>query len=188
MLAHVEGWCASPDDLVAPLLAEIPWGDHQIRLFGRTIAEPRRSAWMGEVGYRYSGRTLAPAPLTPTVAALRSLLESQLGWPLPGVLANLYRDGRDAMGWHADDERELGAEPLIASLSFGATRRFVVKARAEGATAIALPLTSGSLVVMGGALQRTHRHALPRALRVSAPRVNLTYRWFPDPRSARRGG
>lgn len=172
------GWVDDADAGFAALRDEIPWAATSIRMFGREVAEPRRTAWLGEVTYTYSGRARAPAPMTPTVARLRAALEATLGVALPGCLANLYRDGRDAMGWHADDEPELGPEPLVASLSFGARRRFLLKPRGGGA-AVRLDLGPGDLLVMAGTSQRTHVHALPRALRVAAPRVNLTFRAFP---------
>jgi alkylated DNA repair dioxygenase AlkB len=174
----VPGWVRDADACFDAILAEIPWAATTIRMFGRELAEPRRTAWLGEVAYTYSGRARLPAPMTPTVARLRAALEATLGASLPGCLANLYRDGDDAMGWHADDEPELGAEPLVASLSFGAARRFLLKPR-EGGSSIRLELGPGDLLVMAGTSQVTHVHALPRMRRVAAPRINLTYRAFP---------
>jgi len=92
------------------------------------------------------------------------------------VLANLYRDGRDSMGWHSDDEPELGAQPAIASLSLGSTRRFVLKHRNDPSRKFALELPHGSLLLMRGATQANYRHALPRTARPVGPRINLTFR------------
>lgn len=178
LVTLLPGWAPEAEACFDALLAEIPWAATTIRLFGREVAEPRRTAWLGEVTYTYSGRARAPAPMTPTVAWLRAALEATLGVALPGCLANLYRDGDDAMGWHADDEPELGPRPLVASLSFGACRRFSIKPRAGGA-ATRLELGPGDLLVMAGTSQGTHVHALPRMRRVTAARINLTYRAFP---------
>jgi alkylated DNA repair dioxygenase AlkB len=92
------------------------------------------------------------------------------------VLANLYRDGRDSMGWHSDDEPELGSQPAIGSLSLGATRRFVLKHRNDPSRKLVLELPHGSLLVMRGATQANYRHALPRTSRPVGPRINLTFR------------
>jgi alkylated DNA repair dioxygenase AlkB len=92
------------------------------------------------------------------------------------VLANRYRDGRDAMGWHSDDEPELGPAPVIASVSLGASRRFVLKHRDDPAQKLALELDHGSLLVMAGATQRHYKHALPRTARPVGERINLTFR------------
>jgi alkylated DNA repair dioxygenase AlkB len=162
--------------LLATLQSEIAWATHQVRLFGRTYDAPRRSAWYGdpEAVYRYSGVRHTPLAWTPTLAALRAEFAS-LGLNFNSVLANLYRDGNDAMGWHADDEPELGAEPIIASLSLGATRDFCFKAKTGNYTC-RIALASGSLLVMYGSTQRCFLHALPRRKDVHAPRLNLTFR------------
>jgi alkylated DNA repair dioxygenase AlkB len=172
-------WLAggAADTLFSELVRAIPWENHPVRLFGRDIPAPRLSCWIGDADavYRYSGVARAPRPWPATLASLRERLSGELGTAFNSVLANLYRDGRDAMGWHADDEPELGAAPLIASVSLGAERRFVLRHRATGARhALALP--HGSLLVMAGPTQRAYRHALPRTARVVGPRLNLTFR------------
>ena len=169
---------AQADALFAALHAEISWLRHRLRLFGRDVDAPRLSCWIGDrdAVYTYSGTRFDPRPWTPAVARLREDLAACLGVRFNSVLANLYRDGRDSMGWHSDDEAELGAEPLIASLSFGAVRAFRLRSRATRAQALALDLAHGSLLVMAGATQRLYQHALPRRARVLAPRINLTFR------------
>lgn len=169
---------ARADAMLAALLAEIPWQSHRLRLFGRDVDAPRRSCWIGDPAavYTYSGTRFGPRPWTPTVAALRDDLLRRLGVRFDSVLANLYRDGRDSMGWHSDDEAELGPEPLIASLSFGAPRTFRLRSRATREAALSLELAHGSLLVMAGGTQRHYQHALPRRARVAAPRINLTFR------------
>ncbi|MEO8011625.1 MAG: alpha-ketoglutarate-dependent dioxygenase AlkB, partial [Dokdonella sp.] len=108
-------------------------------------------------------------------------LAQRLGIRFNGVLANRYRDGQDSMGWHSDDERELGEQPLIASLSFGAVRRFRLRHKNSGAKPIAIELESGSLLVMAGATQQNYRHDLPKTARAVGERINLTFRRIVTP-------
>lgn len=167
---------AQADRLLAALEQEAAWSRHRVRLFGRTHLAPRLSAWHGDAGarYRYSGSWHEPQPWTPALAAVRDALRDALGTAFNAVLANRYRDGNDAMGWHRDDEAELGPNPVIASASFGATRRFLLRHR-DGRREV-LALGHGSLLVMAGASQACWRHALPRTARPVAARVNLTFR------------
>ena len=164
-------------ELFDALLAGLPWENHAVRLFGREHPSPRLSCWIGDPGarYRYSGVSREPRPWTSPLAALRHRLRDSLGVDFDSVLANLYRDGRDAMGWHADDEPELGPAPVIASVSLGATRRFVLRHR-DGAPRLALDLPAGSLLLMQGTTQAHYRHALPRTARPVGSRINLTFR------------
>lgn len=166
------------DALLVALMRAVPWEVHRIRLFGREHASPRLSCWIGDPGarYRYSGTLFEPHPWPPELAAVRERLSEALGSRFNSVLANRYRDGSDTMGWHSDDEPELGPEPLIASLSLGATRRFLLRHRAEPSRRLALELAHGSLLVMSGRTQRFYRHALPRTRRPVGERVNLTFR------------
>ncbi len=160
----------------------LPWSVHRIMMFGRYVDSPRLSAWVGDADavYRYSGADFRPHPWTAALSGLRARLQDELGVQFNSVLANLYRDGRDAMGWHSDDEPELGPEPVIASVSLGGVRRFLLKHRRDPALRSAFELPSGSLLVMAGETQRHYRHALPRTARQVAPRINLTFRWI-DP-------
>ena len=169
---------AEADALLAGLLAGVPWSVHRIRLFGREVASPRLSCWIGdpEAHYRYSGTDFAPHAWPSALRPLRARLRTELGLDFNSVLANLYRDGRDRMGWHSDDEPELGPAPVIASLSLGAPRRFVLKHRRDPALRLALVLPHGSLLLMRGATQRLYRHALPATARPLGARVNLTFR------------
>ena len=168
---------AEADALFGALRAEIAWERHHVRLFGRTLPAPRLSCWIGDAGsaYTYSRVRFEPRPWPPVLAALRAYLQHACAARFNSVLANLYRDGRDAMGWHSDDEPELGDDPLIASLSLGAERRFVLRAR-SGDARFALTLQHGSLLLMGGGCQRLYRHALPRTRTVVGSRINLTFR------------
>ncbi len=162
------------------LAVELPLRADTFTLFGRSVRVPRLISWHGDPGcrYRYSGQTYEPAPWTPGLARIRALLTARTGLPWNAVLANYYRDGRDSVGWHSDDERELGPQRddiAVASLSLGAARRFVMRHR-ESAARRALELTDGSLLVMRGTTQQHWRHALPKTAEPVGPRLNLTFR------------
>lgn len=174
------GWLprAQADALLAELLAGIDWEVHRIRLFGREVDSPRLSSWIGdpEASYRYSGTRFEPRPWRPSLLALRDRLAEETGVAFNSALANRYRDGRDAMGWHSDDEPELGPAPLIASLSLGATRRFGLRHRRDRAARQVLELAHGDLLLMAGRTQALYQHALPRTAKAVGERVNLTFR------------
>ncbi|HEY5716911.1 MAG TPA: alpha-ketoglutarate-dependent dioxygenase AlkB [Motiliproteus sp.] len=160
------------------LQQEIPWREDQITLFGRPVAIPRLQAWLGDPGshYRYSGLSLEPTSWTPTCLVLKQRIEAALDTTFNSVLINLYRDGNDSVGWHADAEPELGQNPVIASLSLGAERRFCVRHRRDKRRQLELRLPSGSLLLMAGALQHHWLHALPKTRQTLGPRINLSYR------------
>ncbi|MDQ3617682.1 MAG: alpha-ketoglutarate-dependent dioxygenase AlkB [Pseudomonadota bacterium] len=168
----------SADALISVVREHTAWENHRIRLFGREHPSPRLSCWIGDedAGYRYSGTRFEPRPWLPVLLPIRERLAGELGVAFNSVLANLYRDGRDAMGWHSDNEAELGTSPVIASLSLGATRRFMLKHRAEPARKLVLELPHGSLLVMSGTTQKHYRHALPRTAKPVGERINLTFR------------
>ena len=169
---------AEADACLASLLHEVPWKQSEIRLYGRLVREPRLGCWMGDPGavYRYSGTVFRPEPWIAPVRALKQAVEAATGHAFNSVLLNLYRDGRDAMGWHSDDEPELGPAPVIASVSLGGVRRFLLRERRPGARSLGIALAHGSLLVMDGDLQRRYRHAVPRTAKPVAARVNLTFR------------
>lgn len=154
----------------------VPWEVHRIRMFGRMVDSPRLSCWMGDEDavYRYSGTLFEPRPWPEALREVRSRLEAETQQGFNSVLANLYRDGGDAMGWHRDDEPELGDAPVIASLSLGATRRFLLKDAQDQRHAFGL--ANGDLLLMSGDSQRRYRHALPRTAKAVGPRINLTFR------------
>lgn len=159
------------------LVAELDWREEAVTLFGRTMAVPRLTAWYGDWTYSYSGITHSPATMPATLDQLRESAEAVAGVPFNGVLANLYRDGADSMGWHSDDEPELGPEPVVASVSLGGTRRFHLKHRDGSGELISLDLTHGSCLVMSGACQENWRHQVPKTKKRVAPRINLTFRY-----------
>ena len=138
---------------------------------------PRLTAWMGDHAYRYSGLTNEPQPWPPALATLRDRLSEELGAPFNSCLANLYRDGSDSMGYHADDEPELGPQPVIASISLGARRRFALRHRTSRQR-WTWELGEGDLLVMSGESQRDYLHAVPKTARPVGPRMNLTFRHF----------
>jgi len=156
---------------------ELRWQRQEIRLFGRKILQPRLSCWYGDpdAQYTYSGLQLQPLPWHPALLDLRNLLQETLQFPFNSVLANAYRDGRDSMGWHADDEKELGPEPLIASLSLGASRRFLIRSR-NGNENSSMLLEHGSLLLMRGKSQKNYRHSVPKTTKPVGLRINLTFR------------
>ena len=171
---------AEAETLLAQLTAEVAWEQRSIRIFGQEIPQPRLTAWYGtrEAHYTYSGLTWEPRPFTPALQALRQQVAAATSFRFNSVLLNYYRDGRDSMGWHADDEPELGPEPAIASLSLGATRRFRLRSRAGLIhPPFGLDLPSGSLLLMCGPTQQHWQHALPKTARPIGPRLNLTFRW-----------
>lgn len=167
---------AQADALLAQLLAELAWEQREIVLFGRRILQPRLIAWAGELGYRYSGQTLEPRAWTSALASLRAAIERRVGVAFNHALVNRYRDGRDSMGLHADAEPELGDDPIVATVSLGATRRFVLVPRASSGERRSFLLVHGSLLVMGGTCQREFRHGIPRDAQVAHERVSLTFR------------
>ena len=181
------------DILLEQLRDEISWEQHQFLMFGREVTAPRLSCWIGDPGatYVYSRTRFEPRAWTPSLIPLRARLEQFCSTRFNSVLANLYRDGRDSMGWHSDDEPELGEEPVIASLSLGATRRFRLRrrlprgTRPTSADTLDLPLTHGSLLCMAGDTQRLYQHDLPKSAAVAAPRINLTFRYIHTPPSRR---
>jgi alkylated DNA repair dioxygenase AlkB len=162
---------------LAAVRADVAWVEREIVIFGKRILQPRLVGWAGDVPYRYSGQTLDPRPFTATVRALTDRVNEFAGTRFNHVLLNRYRDGRDNMGMHADDEPELGPDPIVATLSLGATRRMTLAPRrpSDGERR-AVDLTDGSLLVMRGACQRRFRHGIPREPAVQSERVSLTFR------------
>jgi alkylated DNA repair dioxygenase AlkB len=160
----------------------IAWVQEQLKMFGRMMPVPRLTAWMGDAGlnYRYSGTDHWGAGFAGVIAELRHRLQDRLRHPFNFVLMNHYRDGSDSMGWHADDEIELGPSPTIASISFGAARRFKMKRVSmtcgEPRTVEEFHLDHGSLLLMYGDSQRLWRHCLPKTRRPTGARINLTFR------------
>ena len=168
--------------LMNALQKEIPWKQEHIKLFGKTHPTPRLTAWHGDTHcvYKYSGVVNQPFPWTPSLLIIKTRIESlSTGTTFNCVLLNFYRDGSDKMGWHSDDEKELGPNPSIASVSFGATRRFDFKHKTEAHNKFSIHLESGSLLLMQGDMQHHWLHQIPAQKRIQEPRINLTFRYIP---------
>lgn len=161
--------------VLARLVAETSWRAESITLWGKQHLQPRLTAWHGDARYSYSGLDLEPLPFTPLLLDIKQAVEKATGESFNSVLLNYYRDGRDSMGMHSDDEAELGPEPAIASVSFGATRTFILRHRRSKQT-VKLDLTSGSLLLMRGKTQHFWLHGINKSARQTGPRVNLTFR------------
>ncbi len=168
--------CHEADGFLQTLWNELNWTQREIRMFGRRILQPRLIAWHGDPAavYEYSGLTLSPEPWHPALSMLRDRVVAFTGRPANAVLANAYRDGNDSMGWHSDDERELGDRPFVSSLSLGAERRLLL--REKGRKSSGITLEHGSLLVMKGDSQQLYQHALPKTRRTVGLRINLTFR------------
>lgn len=165
------------EELLDGLIETTSWRQEQITVYGKPYLQPRLSAWFGDSSYRYSGITLQPGSWTPTLLGIRHHVEALAAQEFNSVLLNYYRDGNDSMGMHSDDERELGSEPVIASLSLGETRNFTLKHKyRKDLKPFRLALPSGSLLIMRGKTQRYWRHGIAKSKQAGGPRINLTFR------------
>lgn len=169
---------AEADDAFAALRSEIPWRQEHLRMFGRSVPVPRLEAWIADEGldYTYSGIPHVAQPWSPGLATVRDRMGALVGTRFNSVLCNLYRDGRDGVDWHADDEVEFGRRPLIVSLSLGATRRFDLRRVDDHSVRVDLELEHGDVLVMRGTTQELWRHRVPRTRRPVGERINLTFR------------
>ncbi len=172
----VEDAVADPDGVFARLVRDVDWRQETARIMGQSVPLPRLTAWYGEAGYRYSGIDHPPRPWLEDLTALKEVAEAHAGTGFNAVLLNLYRSGRDSVAWHRDAEPALGPDPVVASISLGAVRRFRLRHARDKTLAVALDLPHGSLLVMGPGSQRAWRHALPKTARPVGPRLNLTFR------------
>jgi alkylated DNA repair dioxygenase AlkB len=160
------------------LLARTPWREEEILMFGKKVMQPRLFSWHADPGveYKYSGLRLRPEPWTDLLQELRVRIAQATGGDYNSVLLNLYRNERDSNGWHSDDEKELGSEPKIASLSLGEGRDFCLRHKTEKLETVKINLTSGSLLLMEGSTQENWKHCIPKRTRKQGPRINLTFR------------
>ncbi len=157
----------------------INWRQEEIKMYGKVYKVPRQTAWYGYEGlnYSYSGIKCNPEPWTKELLDIKKVIEHFVpGHDFNSVLLNLYRDGNDKVSWHADDEKELGKNPVIASVSIGAQRRFDLKHKSDKSKKVQFELPSGSLIVMLGELQHNWLHQIPVQKGINEPRINLTYR------------
>ncbi|MBF2027801.1 MAG: alpha-ketoglutarate-dependent dioxygenase AlkB [Oscillatoriales cyanobacterium C42_A2020_001] len=161
------------------LLTQINWQQETAHLFNQSIPLPRLTAWYGDAGksYTYSGIEMQPNPWTEPLLAIKSAVETVANVQFNSVLLNLYRNGSDSVGWHSDAEPTLGHNPVIASVSFGATRRFSFKPKhRKGEKPVHLDLTHGSLLLMQGSTQHHWLHQVPKTTKPVGTRINLTFR------------
>lgn len=163
--------------LFQQLRHEIAWEEKTIKLFGKEVMQPRLVAFYGDEGvaYTYSGKTNIAMPWTATLQSIVSDIAQQTGMSYNSVLINYYRNGQDSMGWHSDDEKELGEKPLVASLSLGVTRRFAFRHKLDKKHTFVMPLTEGSLLVMPASAQKFWQHAIPKTTQ-QGERINLSFR------------
>ncbi len=168
---------AEASTLFTTLHTGLPWAEEHLSMFGKIVTSPRLVSWHGdpEAVYTYSGVRHDPRPWTAELLAVKQRIEQHTGQRFNSVLANLYRNERDSMGWHADKEKELGDAPFIASLSLGATRVFRARHRSANTT-LEIELHNGSLLTMGGVFQKHWRHSVPKSSVPAGPRINLTFR------------
>lgn len=166
-----------PDTVMQRLVDETPWRAESITLYGKSMLQPRLSAWHGEpeARYTYSGTTFEPQPWTPLQLEIKRAVEAATDRRFNSVLLNYYRNEQDSMGFHSDDERELGRHPAIASVSFGAPRTFILKHKTLPRT-VKIALGDGSLLLMAGALQHHWRHGINKERTPRGARISLTFR------------
>ncbi len=165
------------DQLFITLLNSLHWQEEDIFIFSKWLKVPRLMCWYGDPDayYQYSGVNHQPKPWTPELQSIRGKMEQQCQSTFNSVLANLYRDGKDSMGCHADDEKELGINPTIASLSLGDERLFKMHHKKSKQT-LNINLQHGDLLLMGGTCQRHWLHSVPKTKAHKTPRINLTFR------------
>ncbi|MBW4534583.1 MAG: alpha-ketoglutarate-dependent dioxygenase AlkB [Pleurocapsa minor HA4230-MV1] len=167
------------DQLFNELLGSINWRQDKIKMFGKEVDLPRLTAWYGDRGksYKYSGINMNPDTWTPTLLSIKERVEKVVELNFNSVLLNLYRNGKDYVSWHSDDEPELEQNSIIASISFGETRRFQLRHKLnKDLDTIELALTHGSLLLMQGATQHFWKHQVPKTAKVLTERINLTFR------------
>jgi alkylated DNA repair dioxygenase AlkB len=160
------------------LQKEIPWQQDDIKVYGKVYPQPRLTALFGNEGksYSYSNITMHPHSWTPLLLTMKEKIEQTVEVTFSTVLLNYYRDGRDSNGWHADNEKELGNNPIIASLSFGAERVFQLKHNFLKEEKLNITLEHGSLLLMQGSTQHFWKHQIPKTTKPIEPRINLTFR------------
>lgn len=166
-------------DYLQELIEQVQWKQDEIKMFGKVMPLPRLTAWYGDsnAAYTYSGITNKPLQWSPLLLKLKSAVEDHCKTKFNSVLLNYYRDGSDHMSWHCDNERELGKNPVIASLSFGAKRKFQFKHKNDkGTEVVSIEPDSDSLIIMKGTIQEYWNHRITKTAKPIGPRVNLTFR------------
>jgi alkylated DNA repair dioxygenase AlkB len=167
------------DRLYKIILGTTNWQQDNITVYGKTHLTPRLTAWYGDTKkpYTYSGTKMEPHPWTPELLYIKEKIESKTGITFTSVLLNLYRNGQDSVGWHRDNEPELGNNPPIGSVSFGETRPFRIRHKfRKNINPVEIPLTHGSFLLMAGPMQHFWEHSIPKTAKQISPRINLTFR------------
>ena len=165
---------AEADNFYNTIMVETPWKQEEITVYDKTHLTPRMTVWYGK---RRDGSTQPVKPFTPALAVIKERVEATTGIQFTSVLVNLYRDGKDGVGWHRDQDRELGPRPIVASVSFGETRPFEIRHKfRKDLEKIRIPLHHGSLLLMGGTMQHFWEHQIPKTAKLIKPRINLTFR------------
>ena len=170
---------AESDQIFQALLNKIKWRQDKMKLYGKEFELPRLTAWYGDDGksYTFSGIPMSPDAWTPTLLSIKSRIEEVTQAKFNSVLLNLYRSGKDGVSWHSDDEPELGKNPIIASVSFGETRRFQLRHKLDKSLdKVEITLTHGSLLIMKGSTQHFWQHQIPKSAKSLRERINLTFR------------
>lgn len=166
------------DYFLQVLTDTIAWKQESMKMYGKEVLFPRLMAWHGDrsAAYSFSGNIFSPTTWTKELQEIRDRISPISGSVFNSVLLNLYRSGSDSMGWHADDEPELGNQPVIASVNFGATRRFMLRYKTDHQLKYELALQHGSLLIMKGKLQEYWEHQVPKTTKIADKRINLTFR------------
>ena len=166
------------DHFYEDLAKNIPWRQEPIKIFGKVVMQPRLTAFYGDAGkpYRYSGIEMIPIEWNGVLLAIKNRVEKMAGTVFSSALLNYYRNGHDSMGWHRDNEKSLGYQPVIASASFGAGRTFRFRYYKDKKLVQAVELGHGSLLLMMGDTQHFWEHCLPKSARAAEPRINVTFR------------
>ena len=175
-IRYSAGWLGKrADDLQTQMLG-LPWQSGQITVYGKSHLIPRLYLWYGDTPYTYSGKLHEPCAMPKFLLNIKDRLQDELQVAFNSVLCNLYRDGNDCVGWHSDNEKELGKNPVIASISLGATRKFRLRHTSGHVQTREFELSHGDLLVMKGECQKYWQHCVPRQRGIRQPRINLTFR------------
>lgn len=168
------------DKLFTELIKVNLWRQDKVKVFGKIYDQPRLCFLAADqkINYTYSGLTLPAVKFSKSLLSLKNRIEETTSAKFNSCLANLYRDGNDSNGWHSDDEKELGSQPIIASLSLGVTRNFDLKHKKNSLLKKRIELTHGSLLLMSGRTQENFKHQISKSKRIHKPRINLTFRYI----------
>ena len=180
LLEYFPGFLAAQKglSLMHQFIKEVPWRQQVIQMYGKDVVTPRLTAWYGDSNksYQFSGTKFDPVPWTPELFDLKEQIQKATGLSFNSVLLNFYRDGNDSVAWHSDNEKELGINPHIASLSIGQVRQFEFRHKTDHSRKYGLSLENGSLLIMKGDLQHKWEHRIPKSKKLNNERINLTFR------------